>query len=236
MKISLNNCSNYKTSSNRAIESQNRAKINFAQKTDTVKINSEKDYTDYIETHLAGETAIKERETKKPVKTFITKENKGNVSEFMMFKDNKKLGYLRVDNASPIQTGIPSYIEKAPNKVLEVLILTSYKGDEYSGIGTELIKTAIEESKNRGFEGHIILRANNRLREEFVGYRKNESPVPFYYNFGFESKPFYNFLAKTFSKFTKNYEFEPHLPMYLGDESRKKWLNSIEKSHILYTN
>ena len=51
---------------------------------------------------------------------------------------------------------------------------------QYKGIGTELIKSIVRESKRRGFEGRVCLNAS-------VVEPKLGSPIPFYSKLGFEA-------------------------------------------------
>ena len=51
---------------------------------------------------------------------------------------------------------------------------------KYKGIGTELVKSVVRESKRRGFEGRVCLNAS--VVEPELG-----SPIPFYSKLGFEA-------------------------------------------------
>lgn len=60
-----------------------------------------------------------------------------------------------------------------------LFINSIYSHQQFKGIGTELIKQAVQESKKRGLEGRVCLNTSTTKAEK-------GSPIPFYYKLGFE--------------------------------------------------
>ncbi len=81
-----------------------------------------------------------------------------------------------ISNAPMKGNNYPDYYRN--KKYLFINQIYSHK--KYKGIGTELIKKLVEESKKQGFEGRICLNASTTKPEK-------GSPIPFYYKLGFEA-------------------------------------------------
>lgn len=119
-----------------------------------------------------------------PIKNIIIKDNEGNDIEAELIKVLPKNGrkglLIRLDGEV---LGVLKYLRNYASKSLEVAHLrtTENKDREFKGIGTELLKQAVIESKNEGFEGRLTLFAMH-----------TPPPVCFYYKNNFRMQEIRN--------------------------------------------
>ena len=134
-----------------------------------------------------------------PVKASLRKEQTGDFISFQIITGRKKeAGFLHMD-IDPFETRgeyIPK--NKKGQSLPKVSHLRSIEGDKYKGIGTTLINAAINESLRAGKNGALYLKAETGYGSCYSDYRKNESPIPFYYKIGFraEDKELHSFFKK----------------------------------------
>ena len=94
-------------------------------------------------------------------------------------------------------------LKKAYQEGLKILHLISFEGDKYKGIGTTLLDTIVQKSKEMGLGGKVFLYAKNLFPEQYLknsAYCKkmaNKSPIKFYYNYGFRADETANRLLET---------------------------------------
>lgn len=124
-----------------------------------------------------AKTYVTDRNSKKKVRAYITRfERQGK--KFLYIKDDetKKLGYMVLEKP---QRGMFSFSmgdDYIYNSMEATVLETINKGcgaSVYRGIGTELLKAAVNESKKSGFGGRIHLMAYD-----------SHPPTPFYYKCG----------------------------------------------------
>ena len=103
--------------------------------------------------------------------------NKKSKSMYLMRGQDVLGGALYSITNAPIKgNNYPDYYKN--QKYLFINQIYSHK--KYKGIGTELIKKLVQESKKRGCEGRICLNTTTTKPEK-------GSPIPFYYKLGFEA-------------------------------------------------
>lgn len=116
----------------------------------------------------------------------IVKENYGQTSVFKAMVNKKEAGYmhLKFDAIIPERDFL---VMESDNNIPEVTHLRSILGEDYSGIGTCLLHTAVQESKKYGRNGALWLNAETGYAYQLSKHRSNQSPIPFYYKLGFIS-------------------------------------------------
>ena len=103
--------------------------------------------------------------------------NKRTKSMYLMRgKDPLGGAIYSISNAHIKGNNYPDYYKN--KKYLFINQIYSHK--KYKGIGTELIKKLVQESKKQGCEGRICLNTTTTKPEK-------GSPIPFYYKLGFEA-------------------------------------------------
>ena len=105
---------------------------------------------------------------------------------FSIYVKGKQAGFMEIGYDEPVPEG-DFVLTENDNTIPEVKRIYSILGDDYKGIGTELIKQAVEESRARGKNGSLWLTAETGFASGLTKHRRNESPIPFYYGMGFES-------------------------------------------------
>ena len=185
-----------------------------------------------------GYTTLKHRVTGIPVraelrKNTIKKDNIGSFSFFSLILDREEIGYmvLDCDSVYPVAEHVMTF---PTDNIPKVAHLRSIGGDKYSGIGTALIKAAIQESYNNGNYGNLWLTSEKGYAKSFSKYRSDENPIPFYYKVGFKAPN-----KKTDNLITnclKNNKYED-LPKFadllLTQEAKNKWLKELVKNPIM---
>lgn len=125
--------------------------------------------------HRANYIELKDKNGNK-VKAILI-HNKKSKSMYLMRGQDVLGGTLYSFTNAPIKgDNYPDYYKN--QKYLFINQIYSHK--KYKGIGTELIKKLVQESKKQGFEGRICLNASTTKPEK-------GSPIPFYYKLGFEA-------------------------------------------------
>lgn len=174
--------------------------------------------------HIAGKSFLLDRITKKKVPVYVTKFEHQN-KKYLYLKDENtsKLGHLVLEHPQRGCFKAPvgdDYIYNSMEMTELESINKGHKLSSYRGIGLELFKFAVKESKKSGYNGRIHLMAYNSV-----------PPTPFYYKIGLrfvdDSK---NKLMDDFIKLSKSSQAD--LPesirqglMYLPDENIDKLLN-----------
>lgn len=128
------------------------------------------------------------KDTEMPVLASLRKEQTGDFISFQIStKRNKEDGFLHM-NLDPISTrGEFKPKNRNGESIPEVTHLKSINGETYKGIGTCLINAAINESLKAGKNGELFLKAETGYGSFYSDYRKDESPIPFYYKMGFRA-------------------------------------------------
>ncbi len=163
---------------------------------------------------------IIDRLSGKTIPTEVNTISKDNKIYFnLKTKDGETLGYATLEYPQRGCFKFPMGDDYIYNSMELTTLETINKGNSlspYKGIGTELIKSAVKESKKQGFKGRIHLMAYDA-----------KPPTPFYYKCGLrfvdESK---NGLMENFIK-TKGAKLDPKIQqglMYLPDDNIEKLL------------
>ena len=132
-----------------------------------------------------------DKDTERPVRASLRKERTGDFISFEITTGRKdQAGFLHMDLEPEDIYQIPQ--NKNGETIPEVTHLCSIKGDKYKGIGTTLIRAAINESLKENKNGALFLHAETGYGKGYTNHRKDESPIPFYYKMGF--KAFYEMI------------------------------------------
>lgn len=180
-----------------------------------------------------GTTAVKDRITGQYVPADIKKEKIGDYTTFVITVNKKKAGYLEM-KANCVVPEDDFMLTTQTNCFPRITHLRSLMGERYAGIGTALIKTAIQESYNTGNCGNLWLYAERGYARTLSPYRADENPIPFYYKVGFESP-----IEKKNEEFKRNIENGKYkkLPdialLVLNEERRDEWLKILSNTPII---
>ena len=174
-----------------------------------------------------GTVQLKERDTDDNVTAVVKKERIGDFISLKLFVKNKEAGYLDMECDSVLPNSDYA-LDKPSNIIPQIHHIRSIQGDKYKGIGTALIKTAIQESWNNGGFGNLWLVTETGYAKGYSKYRSNENPIPFYYKTGFESPD------DTTDKLIKNclekqeYSKLPDsVLLMLTNEAKNKWSKEL---------
>lgn len=129
---------------------------------------------------------ILNRDTGKTVQASLQKETIGDFLRYRLLVNREEVGYMNM-NCDIVFPETDFLLNEPDNNIPQVTHLRSIAGDKYAGIGTALLDVAVDESKKRGKMGALWLYADKGYAHSVASYRKNESPLPFYYKLGFES-------------------------------------------------
>lgn len=185
-----------------------------------------------------GYTTLKHRATGIPVraelrKDTIKKDNNGSYSSFSLIMDGKEAGFMVMDCDSvyPVAEHVMTF---PTDNIPKVTHLRSLEGEKYSGIGTALIKAAIQESYNNGNYGNLWLTTEKGFTKSYSKYRSDENPIPFYYKVGFKSpdKKTDNFITNCI-KNNKYNDLPISANLLLTQEAKNKWLKELVKNPIM---
>ena len=173
---------------------------------------------------VLSRTALKDRTTGKTIPAYITKfEREGNKYLYLKDENANKLGYAVAELPQRGYFKAPIGDDYIYNSMELTALESVNKGNKqspYRGIGTELLKAAVRESKKSGFNGRIHLMAYD-----------SHPPTPFYFKCGLrfvqEDK---NKLMEEYLKNSKtqNIKLPENLEsglMYLPDENIEKLLS-----------
>lgn len=109
-----------------------------------------------------------------------------SITEYYSLKKNgEELGYMKLKN--PKVSNFTNYAFSYPDDLPEVKEIRTIEGEEYEGIGTQLIKCAIERSCELGFDGELVLTAEKGYALNLSPYHSDDNPIPFYYKLGFQA-------------------------------------------------
>ena len=131
------------------------------------------------------ETDLIDQKTGKMVKAKVYRDTSSITEHYYIRKNGEELGYMNL--YCPKRNNDKDYEYTYPDYLPEVKSIRSLKGDEYEGIGTQLIKCAIERSEERGYGGELVLSAEQGYAINLSPYRSDENPIPFYYKLGFQA-------------------------------------------------
>lgn len=180
-----------------------------------------------------GTAHIYDRQTGDTVAADIKKDKIGDFISIKMNIGKEEIGFIDIDCAAVFPE--EKYVLAEPtNTIPRVLHLRSIAGDKYAGIGTNLIKTAIQESYNNGGYGNLWLRTEKGYERYLSPYRSDENPIPFYYKVGFESpdKNSDSYIKACIQK--KQYHKLPNSELLLlTPEARDNWLKELVKNPII---
>lgn len=129
---------------------------------------------------------LQEKATDKIVNASLYNDKIGDFYIYKLMVGRKEAGFMDMDIGSVLPKKYCSS-PQTDNNIPEVKHLRSLLGDKYSGIGTELINVAVEESIKKGKNGALWLNAETGYASMFSDYRSDENPIPFYYKLGFKS-------------------------------------------------
>ncbi|MBQ3642795.1 hypothetical protein II906_12860 [bacterium] len=139
---------------------------------------------------ILEDVVLYDKVEKKYVKASMQMREDGNLEEYQIIKGNDKLGYMYMNPKAEIIEEISNetrYGLKDTDKIAKIAKLRSIEGDRYSGIGTQFVKKAIERSLSLGQMGAVGVTACRYFDTAASDYRKNDSPIPFYYKMGFKA-------------------------------------------------
>lgn len=180
-----------------------------------------------------GKVEITERETGKQVQADVKKDIIGPYVKFTVNAGRKELGFLTMncDSLYPVAQHV---ITLPTDNIPQVTNLRTIEGDKYSGVGTALIKTAIQESYNNKSYGNLWLNAERGYERTLSSYRSNENPIPFYYKMGFQSpEEEIDCKIKQCLKEGKTQNLPEITTLLLTSESRDKWLKDIFANPVM---
>ncbi len=173
-----------------------------------------------------GTVEITDRKTNKLVTVDLKSEDFGDYTMFKLFSKGQELGFI--DIISSCSKNSSNNSESLAKNSTTIVHLRSYKGNEYSGIGTALMKAAINKAIKNNCADEISLYAETGYQYAFSPYRSNESPIPFYYKLGFEAtdlktdEKIRNLIAR------ERYDLLPSMVfLKLSDEELKKYKNGL---------
>lgn len=128
----------------------------------------------------------------------------------------KNLKGVKLNQGTKAEIQSADALTRVYNEGLKILHLISYEGDKYKGIGTALLDTVFEQSKQMQLGGKVFLYAKNLFpqaylkRSNYCGKMAQSSPTQFYYNYGFRADKATNELLA--NKSTTD-GFTMHLPI-----------------------
>ncbi len=133
-----------------------------------------------------GKANIIERNTGRVVEADVRRDVMGPFVTYNLNLGRKELGFLVMDRDTIYPE--PQHVITFPtDNIPKVLNLRTIEGEKYSGIGTALIKSAVNESFNNNSYGTLWLTAEKGYEKNRSPYRSDENPIPFYYKIGFKS-------------------------------------------------
>ena len=180
-----------------------------------------------------GTVQLKQRSTDNNVAAIVKKERIGDFISLKLYVKNKEAGFLDMKCDSVLPNNDYT-LDKPSNIIPQILHLRSIQGDKYKGIGTALIKTAIQESWNNGGFGNLWLRTETGYAYSYSPYRSNENPIPFYYKVGFESPDYStNKLIKDCIEKKEHSKLPNSVLLMLTDEAKNKWTKELIRHPII---
>lgn len=180
-----------------------------------------------------GRAVIIDRETNNPVYADIRKEKIGDYISLKLMAGREEAGFLDMccKSVFPEKNNV---LTLPSNTFPEIQHIRSIMGDKYSGIGTALVKTALQESWNNDGYGNIWLKTEKGYARTYSPYRSNENPIPFYYKLGFESpnKDTNDYIKTCLAK--KQYSKLPaSTVLILTDKAKKRMTKELCENPII---
>ena len=110
-------------------------------------------------------------------------------------------------------------------------MLRTLKGEQYAGIGSALLSVAVDESKKYGRKGALWLVAEEGYARTYSAYRRNESPIPFYYKLGFKTldKEVHQIIKEGIN--SSNYNKLPRSVVLVLPSSKADYLQKYYENH-----
>jgi len=145
--------------------------------------------------------------TSKPVNAFLAKTKNTNCEGLAVFsKEGKLLGTIQCLDAEEWKT-----TDEDIGKYLRLHSLNASYSRNYKGVGTALIKAAIEESKAQGLGGQLKVHAYNTVDST------KGCPIPFYAKMGFVPDSHYPPMSKDelIEEYSKSYHSNSAMKMFL---------------------
>ena len=180
-----------------------------------------------------GRTYLEDKENGIYVPADIRRNKIGDFVSIKVTIGKDVAGYLDMicDSIFPEE----KYVLTQPlNNIPEIRHLRSILGDKYSGIGTALIKTAIQESCNNGGFGNLWLKSEKGYARTLSDYRSDENPIPFYYKVGFRSPdPDIDKFIEKCIKETNYYALPDSTLLLLTPEARNNWIKKLIENPII---
>lgn len=127
-----------------------------------------------------------DKDTEKLVKASLCHDALGDFSMYKIFVGRQEAGFMDMKNDAVLPE-IGCLSVEPDNNIPEVRHIRSILGDRYAGIGTELIKAAVEESEKIGKNGSLWLETEQGYAASYSKHRRYENPIPFYYKLGFRA-------------------------------------------------
>lgn len=180
-----------------------------------------------------GKVDIVDRNTGKPVQADVKRYAVGPYVTFNLNIGRKELGFLTMNRDSIYP--VAQHVMTLPtDNIPKIDNLRTIEGEKYSGIGTALIKTAIQESYNNKCYGNLWLQAEKGYERNRSCYRSNENPIPFYYKMGFKSpdEEIDSYIKKCIQE-NKLHKLPDIAVLILTPEARDKWLHDISLSPVM---
>lgn len=180
-----------------------------------------------------GKVVIYDRETGEAVKADVKRDTVGSYVTFNVNMGRKELGFLTM-NCDSIYPVAQHVLTLPTDNIPKVVNLRTIEGEKYAGIGSALIKTAIQESYNNKSYGNLWLHAEKGYERHLSPYRSNENPIPFYYKMGFKSPDEkLDLYIKICIKTNQIHKLPEMATLLLTTESRDKWLQDISLSPVM---
>lgn len=105
----------------------------------------------------------------------------------------KNLKGVKLSQGTKAEIQSVGALTRVYNEGLKILHLISYEGDKYKGIGTALLDTVFEQSKQMKLGGKVFLYAKNLFpqaylkKSNYCTQMAKSTPTQFYYNYGFRA-------------------------------------------------
>lgn len=179
-----------------------------------------------------GEVDLVERKSGRIQKAILKKDSVYGYTQLKLIVKGKEAGFL--DMCSPLEPKYPALMDRC-SELSEVLHIRSLMGDKYSGIGTALMDSAIQISRKNGTLGNLCLYAETGYAKGLSAYRRGESPLPFYYNYGFFAvDPKIDSIIKTGLSSKEFDKLPPSALLVLSSEARDRKVNDLINNPMIY--
>ena len=177
-----------------------------------------------------GEVTILNCDTGRTVDATLQKESVGNYHRFKIVVNREEVGFMNIDCDAIFDEN--NYVLSEPNNnIPKVTQLRTLNGEKYAGIGSALLNLAVDESKKIGRKGALWLVSEEGFARTYSAYRRNESPIPFYYKLGFKAldKNVDNIIKEGIN--SSNYKKLPKSVVLVLPSSKANHLQKYYKEH-----